>query len=62
MNCQNCGSKLSCGCQKRIASNGREVCGTCVTNFENQLKLKTQSETQVVKPSLSTDQNKTNNT
>jgi hypothetical protein len=62
MNCQNCGSKLSCGCQKRIASNGREVCGTCVTNFENQLKLKTQSENQVVKPSLSTDQNKTNNT
>ena len=61
MNCQNCGSKLSCGCQKRIATDGKEVCGTCVTNYENQLKLKTQAESQVAKYPLITDINKITN-
>ncbi len=40
MNCQNCQSKLSCGCQKRIATDGREVCSNCVTAYENQLTAK----------------------
>lgn len=56
MNCQNCGSKLSCGCQKRVASDGKEVCSTCATNYEILLKQKAEAE------SLITKENKTNNT
>jgi hypothetical protein len=43
MNCQNCQSKLSCGCQKRIATDGREVCSSCVTTYENSLIKKKQA-------------------
>ena len=38
MNCTNCNSKLSCGCQKRVASDGRQVCSTCLAAYENKLK------------------------
>jgi hypothetical protein len=38
--CPNCGKKLSCGCQKRTASNGRTVCSTCVTKYESTLDTK----------------------
>lgn len=37
MNCTNCGAKLSCGCQKRTASDGRAVCGSCITAYEANL-------------------------
>jgi len=36
--CPNCGKKLSCGCQRRTASNGRTVCSNCSTNYEKTLK------------------------
>ena len=36
--CLNCGAKLSCGCQKRTASDGKSVCGTCLAGYENSLK------------------------
>jgi len=36
--CLNCKAKLSCGCQKRTASNGASVCTTCLTGYEAQLK------------------------
>jgi len=38
--CSNCGKKLSCGCQKKTASDGRSVCNSCSTQYEKQLKLK----------------------
>jgi hypothetical protein len=38
MNCLNCNSKITCGCQKRIASNGKQVCVNCLTSYENKLK------------------------
>lgn len=48
MNCQNCGTTLSCGCQKRIASNKKEVCSSCITSYENNIvKLKQASEEQL---------------
>jgi hypothetical protein len=34
MTCSNCGAKLSCGCQKRVASNGASVCTTCQISYE----------------------------
>lgn len=47
MNCQNCGARLSCGCQKRVSSDKKEVCSSCITNHENNLiKLKIVTEEQ----------------
>ena len=37
MNCPNCDSKLSCGCQKRRASDGKDVCTNCLTLYESGL-------------------------
>ena len=37
MNCPNCQSQLSCGCQKRKASDGKEVCTSCLTFYEASL-------------------------
>lgn len=37
--CQNCQASLSCGCQKRTASNGKSVCANCIVAYENSLKL-----------------------
>jgi hypothetical protein len=36
--CPNCLKKLSCGCQRRTASNGKVVCSNCLKNYENVLK------------------------
>jgi len=47
--CPNCKKKLSCGCQKRKASNGREVCSNCLTSYEEQLKNKSSNTNEVVK-------------
>ena len=35
--CPNCGTSLSCGCQKRTASNGNPVCANCITDYETAL-------------------------
>ena len=35
--CQNCKSKLSCGCQKRTASDGKPVCTMCLNAYESTL-------------------------
>lgn len=36
--CSNCATKLGCGCQKRVASDGKSVCATCITAYEVSLK------------------------
>lgn len=36
--CSNCKAKLSCGCQKKKASDGQQVCSNCITNYETKLK------------------------
>jgi transcription elongation factor Elf1 len=36
--CPNCGTKLSCGCQKKKASNGTFVCRGCITKYERSLQ------------------------
>ena len=40
MNCPNCNAVISCGCQKRVASDGRETCSSCITAYEQLLALK----------------------
>ena len=37
--CSNCKTSLSCGCQKRKASNGAAVCTNCVGKYEASLKI-----------------------
>lgn len=36
--CPNCKSKLSCGCQKRTASDGLGVCSNCLPQYEAKIK------------------------
>lgn len=36
-NCQNCKATLSCGCQRRIASDGTAVCANCISAYEAPL-------------------------
>lgn len=37
MNCQNCGKKLSCGCKKRTAKDGKSCCTSCVQTYNATL-------------------------
>lgn len=46
MNCSNCGSQLTCGCQKRVASNGAQVCQNCIAAYEKELIIRKQREKQ----------------
>lgn len=36
--CLNCNRKLSCGCQKRKASDGKSVCSNCLSTYEAKIK------------------------
>ena len=36
--CNNCGIQLSCGCQRRDASNGKSCCDQCINVYESTLK------------------------
>ena len=40
MNCQNCKKKLTCGCQKKTAKDGTQVCTSCVLAYNNSIKNK----------------------
>jgi transcription elongation factor Elf1 len=36
--CSNCNQTLTCGCQRRNASNGVQVCSNCLSSYESQIK------------------------
>ena len=38
MNCPNCNARLSCGCQKKRASDGTQCCSTCLPFYEKKLQ------------------------
>jgi len=40
MKCPNCNTALSCGCQQRTASDGRQVCSSCAQAYEHNLQVK----------------------
>lgn len=51
--CSNCSKTMSCGCQKRTASDGKAVCSSCLTSYEQTLKpTKTPNEPVVKNTSL----------
>jgi hypothetical protein len=35
--CSNCNSQITCGCQDRIATDGKLACSSCVANYEQEL-------------------------
>ena len=39
MNCPNCNAALTCGCQKKVASNGKQVCANCLAAYEKTIKI-----------------------
>lgn len=39
MNCKNCGKTLSCGCKKRVASDGTSCCQDCVQAYNAKLTI-----------------------
>jgi len=50
--CLNCNTKLSCGCQKRLASDGKYVCSKCIISYEDSLKEKNKnSSSKISSPS-----------
>ena len=38
--CSNCGTRLSCGCKKRTAKDGKSCCATCVNQYNASLEKK----------------------
>jgi hypothetical protein len=38
--CTNCGSQITCGCQDRVATDGKKACGSCIVTYEQQLNEK----------------------
>ena len=41
--CSNCNQSITCGCQRRNASNGVQVCSNCLSSYESQIKNVNQS-------------------
>ena len=46
MNCSNCGTELSCGCQKKVATDGQKVCTHCIANYESSIRPHLTNENQ----------------
>jgi hypothetical protein len=42
MNCNNCNARMSCGCQKRKASDGTSCCSSCLAFYEKKLQAEKQ--------------------
>jgi hypothetical protein len=40
--CSNCNQTLTCGCQRRNASNGVQVCTNCLSSYESQIQVTNQ--------------------
>lgn len=43
--CGNCGTKLSCGCQKRTTADGKSACTNCVNKTQTTVKKTTTTTT-----------------
>jgi|10_taG_2_1085330.scaffolds.fasta_scaffold39176_2 hypothetical protein len=38
--CMNCSTNITCNCQKRVATDGKTVCTTCIGKYEAEIKVK----------------------
>jgi len=39
MNCAHCNQSFSCGCQQATASNGKTVHKSCLSTYEQKIKI-----------------------
>jgi hypothetical protein len=44
MTCSNCNARLSCGCQRKTASDGKACCSNCIAAYENKLPPRVQAK------------------
>lgn len=44
--CPNCNANITCGCQRRTASDGKSVCTNCQALYEKKLAEKKAATTQ----------------
>lgn len=44
-NCPNCGAVITCGCQRKTASDGKQGCTQCIPAYEQALKRKMTNRT-----------------
>jgi hypothetical protein len=52
--CTNCGNQMSCGCQRRTASDGSSVCSSCLASYEVKLKNNVEKKQETVQPQNNT--------
>jgi hypothetical protein len=45
--CTNCNAQITCGCQDRIATDGKLVCSSCVATYEQTLIQKKVNESKL---------------
>ena len=45
--CTNCNAQITCGCQDRIAIDGKLVCSSCVATYEQTLIQKKVNESKL---------------
>jgi hypothetical protein len=58
--CLNCDSQITCGCQRRHATDGKLVCTKCLTDYENKLEeLRQQSQNNQQNENTEQNQNNT---
>jgi hypothetical protein len=41
-NCPNCQKEITCGCQKKLANDGTQVCTSCMDEYNKLLGVKNQ--------------------
>jgi len=46
--CQNCKRTLSCGCQRKTASDGKQVCSYCIDSYQGSKSTSFKSNTKDV--------------
>lgn len=44
--CPNCNANITCGCQRRTASDGKAICTNCQALYEKKLAEKKTASTQ----------------
>lgn len=62
MTCGNCNARLSCGCQRRTAKDGKACCSSCISFYEKGLASKpatttTTTTTTTGSPTLTVEKN-----
>lgn len=46
--CSNCGSTVTCGCQRRTASDGKQCCVSCIVKYEASIHPNSKKDDQVL--------------